>query len=417
MIPTFAFLSFMGGLFFRWYYLFVLHPLTRYLYSDMKSYADLAWRLYSPGYHPAVIDVFYPPGTALFFGALIRLYPSWSIVMFAQFVMSVSIPVIIALISWELYGKRVALISLLIASLYFPFVEYAAYFLSENPFTFFFLLAFWLLVKSLKSPYRRRAILWGLFFGIATGVASMFRNVLLLPILFILVYLLLIGKGRIILASLLGIALVLVPVARWCTRANEGKFCVISNNGALGVLQGHYGNTGHFYFQDSARGLYYEFGSPASLQKGMVEKSYFSFGTYESSKVLETAWNWISRHPAQAFQLSFAHIADLFVGTIAWPTSHTAQKPWMEAYQYLYLIFILLPAVYYIIRSKATDLLLMLPLFGLLATVFITIGEPRYRIPFDSLLIILAARAYTLGKSEKSGFFLGKTLSKINLDR
>jgi hypothetical protein len=33
-------------------------------------------------------------------------------------------------------------------------------------------------------------------------------------------------------------------------------------------------------------------------------------------------------------------------------------------------------------------------LLGLMATVFVTIGEVRYRVPFDGLLIVLAARTY-----------------------
>jgi hypothetical protein len=38
--------------------------------------------------------------------------------------------------------------------------------------------------------------------------------------------------------------------------------------------------------------------------------------------------------------------------------------------------------------------LLLAPLLGLMATVFVTIGEVRYRVPFDGLLIVLAARTY-----------------------
>ena len=378
---------FIAGILFRWYYLFMLHPLSDYLYSDMKSYADSAFRLFSLGYRPSVIDVFYPPGTAFFFGALLAWFHSWSIVILIQFLFSVSIPILIALIAYELYGKRVALVSLFIASIYFPFIEYAAFLLSENPFTFFFLLAFLFLVKSTKYGIR-----WALAAGVFFGVASTFRNVLFFPLLFIAAYLLFTRRRQATVGCLAGLLIVFIPLSHWCSRANEGNFCVISTNGVVGVLQGHFGNTGHFYFQDSQRELFYEFGSPTSLQKGMVEKAYFPFGPYESRKVLGTAWDWINHHPVDALALSIAHVGDLFVGTIPWPTSHTSQRPWMAAFQNLYLIFILIPAIYYFIRSKATDLLLVLPMLGLLATVFITIGEPRYRIPFDGLLIILAAR-------------------------
>jgi hypothetical protein len=38
--------------------------------------------------------------------------------------------------------------------------------------------------------------------------------------------------------------------------------------------------------------------------------------------------------------------------------------------------------------------LLLAPLPGLMGTVFVTLGEVRYRVPFDGLLIVLAARNY-----------------------
>ncbi|HLX29076.1 MAG TPA: hypothetical protein VKV24_11405, partial [Casimicrobiaceae bacterium] len=41
--------------------------------------------------------------------------------------------------------------------------------------------------------------------------------------------------------------------------------------------------------------------------------------------------------------------------------------------------------------------ILFAPLLGLMGTVFLTLGEVRYRIPFDGLLIILAARGYVAG--------------------
>jgi hypothetical protein len=40
------------------------------------------------------------------------------------------------------------------------------------------------------------------------------------------------------------------------------------------------------------------------------------------------------------------------------------------------------------------DLLILLPVLGICIGAFITVGEVRYRIPFDGFLILLAARAY-----------------------
>ena len=50
-----------------------------------------------------------------------------------------------------------------------------------------------------------------------------------------------------------------------------------------------------------------------------------------------------------------------------------------------------------LIRPHAGGLpeaLLFLPMLGLMLGVFLTIGEARYRIPFDGFMILLAARWY-----------------------
>jgi hypothetical protein len=47
------------------------------------------------------------------------------------------------------------------------------------------------------------------------------------------------------------------------------------------------------------------------------------------------------------------------------------------------------------LRADArAEWLLLLPVLGVMATVFASIGEVRYRVPFDGFLIVLAARGY-----------------------
>jgi hypothetical protein len=44
--------------------------------------------------------------------------------------------------------------------------------------------------------------------------------------------------------------------------------------------------------------------------------------------------------------------------------------------------------------DSLSEWLLIGPILGLMALVFIAEGEVRYRVPFDSLILILAARSY-----------------------
>ncbi len=70
--------------------------------------------------------------------------------------------------------------------------------------------------------------------------------------------------------------------------------------------------------------------------------------------------------------------------------------------QYGFALFILLPALFAlrrraadVVRLRATaeaEILLIVPLAVSLAVSALTLGEPRYRIPCDGFLMILAAR-------------------------
>ena len=38
-----------------------------------------------------------------------------------------------------------------------------------------------------------------------------------------------------------------------------------------------------------------------------------------------------------------------------------------------------------------------MPIFGIMLAAFISLGEPRYRVPFDGFFLLLAARMYCRG--------------------
>ena len=207
-----------------------------------------------------------------------------------------------------------------------------------------------------------------------------------------------------LMAGAIGFSLVVIPLSIRCTRLNEGQFCAISNNGEMNILLGHHGRIGGIEWHDTRRGLSHIFGSPAAAQHGYTGVIHFDFGVYDRKQNLWEAKNWIRAHPKEALLLSVEHVTDLFYGTIPWPTSHTPQRRWSVWFQKIYWIFILLPACVYLIGQRRSilqlrddglaDLLMILPIIGLMVTVFIACGEPRYRIPFDGFMIILAARWY-----------------------
>ncbi len=408
------------GVIWRYYYLLHVHPATQFVYSDMQSYVITAQNFSNPNYQPSIADTIYPPGTGIYLGLLYRLDPSWHLAMMVQWLLSSLVPILLALIGYELYGKKVALLTLVISSLYFPFIDYASYFMSEGPLLFTTTLSIWCLVRSLRVKNIHAAPLWGLASGLSLGLAASCKSVVLLPGFLIALALVHWGwkeKWRRILwiscAGSVGLMLLIVPQAIRCTRLNEGHYCTISNNGNLNMLLGHYGLLKAADFNDRQRNFFHSFGPPPAWQMGYEEHATFPFGAYDAKQASQAAWQWIRSHPIDALVLSTSHIFELIFGTVPWPSSHTAARRWVQFSQQFYWVFLLLPGILHLKKNfrhlsdvsgpGRADLILLLPLVGLMITAFFTFGEPRFRIPFDGFMILLAVRWYTRGECRPDG--------------
>ncbi|MBI4238957.1 MAG: glycosyltransferase family 39 protein [Deltaproteobacteria bacterium] len=402
------------GCLWRWHYLFHVHPPTAFLYSDMKGYVETALRWFDPAYVQSIADTLYPPGTAYFLGWLHAIDPSWRLAIVVQCVLSCLVPLLLADTARVLYGRRAAWLTLIVSSGYFPFLDHAGYFFSEGPLLVAVIATMWALVRALDARRRRTAWSGALVAGVFLGMAAAVKSVVLVPALAV-AGVLGVAAWRVrarraawcgvLVTAGIGFVLVCIPLSRRCTRLNEGDFCLISNNGPMNVLLGHAGAIKGIRWTDPQRHFVHEFGCPVANQRGYTAMLEFPFGAYESQPNLAAAWHWIRRHPGDALLLSIEHVFDLFAGTLPWPTSHTPQRRWINLFQQLYWIFILLPALYYLARRLPSaragngpilaDCLMIAPLLGLMAVVFATKGEPRYRIAYDGFMIVVAAHAYT----------------------
>ncbi|MEK6249610.1 MAG: hypothetical protein N2C12_15615, partial [Planctomycetales bacterium] len=128
------------------------------------------------------------------------------------------------------------------------------------------------------------------------------------------------------------------------------------------------------------------------------------------------AWKWSKENPKEALTSSCQNVLDLFYGSLAFPSNkHKTWKHWVDWFQWVFWILILLPTVLFLIsccwrrlslaktKIEFADILLLLPIVGLVIVAFFTIGQPRYRIPFDAFFILLAARFYTWGALRPDG--------------
>lgn len=409
-LPWLAVVSFLSGMAWRIAYILGTHRLENYLYSDMKSYASQMVKYYDSSISPDRGDTIYPPGTAYLFGFVYHLIHSWWTIDILMLLFSVFIPLLVAAIGYTLFNRRVALLGLIIASLYPGFIIYSGFLLSEIPATFFMLLSFWLLALAIKNRETNRQLYLALAAGLAFGTVLSIRSQLFLSGIFIGFCLAIFYRHNkrtlmVLLAASCTTVLFVVPLTVRCSQLDK-QLCVISTNGALGILQGHYGDVGHFNFQDYEHGTHYSFGNATTLQQGNGDYVNLAFGPYDQRAVEREAFKWISQNPLQSTWLSIKHIRDLFWGSVPWPQANTGDRSMIIFSEWIFKLFVLLPAGIYAFKLSSAgfrsrvknykyDILLLMPIAGIILTVFITVAEPRYRIPLDGFFILLAIRAYS----------------------
>ena len=402
---------FLAGALLRYLYIFHWHPAKDYLFSDMKGYLQNAQNFLNPAYIPNFEDTVFPPGTGWYLGITLYVDPSWGLFHALQLLLSILIPIVLAGLAYDLYGRRVALGVLGMASLYFPFMDYAGYVLAETPLTFFFSAGMWLMVRSLKAQGPRGALGFAAGSGLSFGLACIFKSSaiacggLTAAVLGLMAWKHRLPLGKRYLAAAAGIVLVLVPVSIRNTKASEGRFCLVANQTGVNFLLGKRGPVFICKFFDPKRGLNFEFGSPSATQRGYRKEEEFQIGVYEDAELMRVGWEWTKEHPGEAFLGSLEHVSDLFFFVRPWPSCEVEPlKPWVRLFQFVFLGLVLMPAVIYL-GSKGLDLLrlaptawsealLITPLVAMMLVAFLFIGEPRHRIPFDGLLMILAARLF-----------------------
>lgn len=382
-----------------------LHPPARFLWSDMLTYVTLAERR-EQGIAAGVFDAMHPPGLPALLAVLHRLDPSWQMLSVTQSALSALVPVLLAAIGWQLHGPRVALMAATLAAVYFPFVDHAGYCLTENPCLAALLASTLCLACGLRAGRLAGTVGFSAASGVLLGCAAAFRSVALSTAALWLLCLVCLAwrrrERRLLVAACamtLGTLVVLVPLGMRCTRANEGRICAIDSRGPVEMLMGHFGHA--TYFEFVARGATYAFGSPTAIIQRGLDRVTLPFAPDDLRAVLATLRDRVCAHPIDAALMSVRNVFNLFVESDLWPALETDLHRWSVLSVELYWVLVLLPAWGYVVGLRRRpvaweDVLLVAPLAGLAVTVFFTLGEPRYRIPFDGFVILLAARACTL---------------------
>ena len=395
------------------YTLHVHHP-EAYVTSDMQIYVALARRMAGSDYALMPWDVTHPLGYPALVGYLISGEGSLARVVNVQMVVSSLVPLALGLLGMAAFGRRTGLLAVVFGSVYFPFIEYGALFLSEIHFIFWLTLAFAAFLGAQRARRRALSLRLAAAGGLALSIACAMKSVALVAAFaFFAVDLL----GLVVTRTVTGaswrarltpwllrgvvVAAAAAPLlgvlARVCTRASEGRFCVTGNKVGSDFLLGHYGRIAKIEWE-ADRGNGFEFGSPGSHLRHYEQRAKVPFHMTDNAANTAEAWRWIFAHPGEALVLSLDHVYDTFFGVAMWPSYGNPSWPLAHLAQYVFMAFLFVPTVVVcsriarrgpraLITSRAA--LVLSPIAALAVTVAIATGEVRYRIPFDVFFIVV----------------------------
>lgn len=388
------------------------HTLRHFVTSDALEQTILAGKL-ATGAAQLPFDTVWPPGTAALLALSSRFEPSLGGAAWLWFVLASLTPLLIAHVAWITADRRAAWWSLALASLSFGFIHSTGFALSETPFATAVSLALWFTVVACTRRASSVAR-WSLGFlaGAAWGLAAAFRPNAI-PVAFVIAACLALhftwrrqrSRVRFLAIALVGWFLVVAPLAHRSVSLLGGRFALTSSNAAMNVALGHAGKVGGLDFHGApgdpvgGSGTWYP---PGLLGHGYHGTADVPASMYDTRGILAWVWQRARDEPGHFALVSLGNALDLFNGDI-WPSElgRLDERTATVARQ-LWLWCVLGPGLVAWFRtlrrlrheSSDLDVLLVAGPLALFVTAAFTLGEARYRWPFDAFFILLAARLF-----------------------
>lgn len=399
----------------RFYFVFILSPPQMNLYSDMRAYFSRAVEILNGTYD--VAQNFQPLGYTLW-SLFLRWLGGWELLSWIQVFASWGTCILIFLIALEYFGLVAGLFSLILASVHFPHISFASYHLAESTYTFLLTLALWWILKTLKNEKQ-----WKYFLaGIILMVAFYFKghHTFFVPIFCL--WLLLRDRSqfktalRHVSSMALGCFVVMAPHLVWTKYAYDTPMAGPSA-GALNFVEGkcpwkkNKDSTGRSWM------------SPLFSQTGEAVSKKWSRPFTDQSYFWREGLKCVQENP-KVMLTSFRYIYYLFAGNQLWPagfnqTFSNFYELWTPIYFFLLLpmsllAFILLSRDGSIVHRVFTILLL-----SVFLTVYVFKSENRFRVPFDTLLIVWSGYSLSWLWIKFRGFLADaqKSLIAVRKDR
>lgn len=410
-----ALLAYALGAAFRLAYVLHFHHPRHWVRSDAAALLNVAERLLVGP--QGIRDTVWPPGAPALLALAARLDPSLELAAWYHVLLSALVPLLIAHGALLAAGHRAAALALIFASLHFGFVHYGGIFLAEQTFQFAVVLALWLTVLGVLGAERAGVSTRGwrplLVHGASAGAAWAWATSLrpnALPIAALSALGLLAFSSRrsggvrraapLVLGGTAALVLALLPLADRCTRLS-GFFCPVSNNVVMNMVLGQAGDVSSVYFQDARSPSAGALWAPPALSAN-AGVSVVPFSMFDARAGLAWLWQRWQEQPSLFIERAGLNVARLFRSELWPPGFGPLPRGAVVLLDRAFAAAVLLPgAIAGILSvrgawrggSSLGAVLASIPL-ALAAASALSLGEPRYRVPFDSAFIVLAAALY-----------------------
>ena len=371
-----------------------------HVYSDMRGYIERAWRLVS-GDQLKPYDSFFPSGTTYLYGLIFYSFGlnlGIQILIYLQLFFLAAASVIVGLTSKLIFSsEKLSLFSAALTAIYWPFIAQSSFFVSEAPFIFFLLLAQYLLLLGTKRNFSAISFLT---IGILYAFTCLIKGQGLCLFFPALAYLLF--KNRLAFVFLIvGFSSLIGPQLYLNHKLSEGYHASLAGNGAYNTYLGQSRSKAVLALDPSKFSFYIFHQNNSFFDEHLGEPELVSAEIINSSFFVEKTLNLWKENPKLQIVRSFQSINELFSLIPAWPMRDIESlRPYQVGFKLAFILTILCPAVLALIvllkinRFRLDTLLVSTPIILLCGMVFLSMGQPRYLLPFKYNLFILAPIAY-----------------------
>lgn len=394
----------------RLYFNLAAHRPGDFVFSDMWVYDHRAGHLYDRA--PYAWDTFTPVGypalLALLFRAFGRDYAAIGVV---QAIVGSAVPALTFVIGRQATRSRaVAAAAGAVMTLYVPHIYYGGLLLTEIPFTFLLLL----MTASLLWAGRRRSWRAGALAGLFFSMGVIVRPNLLVALPAVLAYLwVVLGRDakRVARSGALFVAAAL-PVILWASVHNSrvlGRATGLGTNGGLNFFLAHSDLRGASYDEPTPEGTRHHEIVPIPNSWRSPRMYVSPVPLYDEPHFYRETFRHFRREPFQAFTSLDNLLEGFGLGRLdywpAWPPLARSLRVLSRAAFW----WLILPAGLYVLAllllrrlvrpEESATLLIALLGFSVVPTLYLFLGDPRLRVPFDPFFVLLTADGLSRGRA------------------